>query len=932
MKITCIKCQAVYSIDDAMLAGGGIKAQCPACKDIQVVKLPDQHGDSAAAPAPRPDLFANLPMPPGPVLETEKSADEKSDPFADLELDQPGEPPTGPAQPAVQPSADRSDPFADLELDQPGEPPTGPVQPAAQPPPPLPGGRAASVHNRFSDIGERPAGPGKSPDDMPPLPAMETSAPTAAPAKGTAELGICENRCERCGAIVNGPGSADGLCKRCRGLAAGALGKESEREYRVCKTDGVILGPLTETEVKEKYNQGEITASDKVARGERDFRLISSYPEFSFFFRRPGDSLKPVFRHAPPSNAKRNLLIVLALLLVGGAVALFFLWPTIVDSLGPEEGTTSVVEDALEAFSLELPNPTGTSVEAVVKGRELMLRDERLGYAEADLAFKAALILDPTNLDAYAGWVQNRALLDYGAGEVSQRKVALDLIEHALERSPNMPSLLRAKAYLLFSLGQMKESRELANRALALQEDDPETQLILGATYLESSTELSVDLFRKALEGNKDINLAYRMLGEAKIRLGKFQEALKFFKRHLRKDPGQYASLDAMARVYLAVGKFDKARDEYEKILGGEPYRIDAAVSLCRLQYQFLGRQRSALKLIDGLIEAEDLDIGPAAQARLLNERSVVLRLQGKLDKANQANARALKLDPMLIPALYSQAWLSLRGGDVGIAIARFRALRAHLPKSSRVLLHIAEAEAQVPNYEAALKQFRLAVEADPTDLDAYLMLATMYLELDNPTQAYAWLRRATNVDPFRVRTHRALTACYDGPDLLRSTLERAKNAAQKYGDDPLAQALAGAVFWHAGQNDQAQARFLRALGLDDECFAANLYLGALLLGKGQPRRALPYLQQAHDSDSLHRVAGVMLAYAYLQTGKSKKAEKHIEAVFNDSPGDLPARLCLAEIQLARKQRKAGIESLLNVYESDEYNIRAKELLFNLGY
>ena len=127
-------------------------------------------------------------------------------------------------------------------------------------------------------------------------------------------------------------------------------------------------------------------------------------------------------------------------------------------------------------------------------------------------------------------------------------------------------------------------------------------------------------------------------------------------------------------------------------------------------------------------------------------------------------------------------------------------------------------------------------------------------------------------------------------------------------------------------------AHLLRALEQDDECFPANLYLGALLLGKGQARRALSHFREAHKADALHQTTSVLLAYALLQTGNSKKAEKLVRSVLKTDPGDLTARLCLAEIQLARKQRKAAIESLLKIYEGDNENVRAKELLFNLGY
>lgn len=979
MKITCIKCQALYSIDDALLAGGPIKAQCPACGDIQVVKPPTAAGGQAvvthnptmppADPEPKPgkpaeaeltDMSDSLPAggqrppplprkPPQPQLDSAVDPDlvggppamevDGDDPFAALDLGGGGAspPPVG-----GDAAAEPADPFADLDqLGAPGQPPPGSPQPPAAAPQPPPAAPAAEKppagHDPFDQL--ELAGSGAAGDQLQqdPFAGLENGGGAQRPPADSALTpGTDAARCDRCGGMIAGAKPADGLCERCRGLVAQPAeeggGPQQEREWRVRKPDGVILGPLTLAEIKQKYQAGEVDARDQVARGENDFRLISSFPEFAVFFRRPGESLQPMFRTAPPSHALRNALIGLVLLLAAAGGAIYFFWPEIDAWLAPEQSSASVVEDALTRFSAEIPKPTGSSAEAVERGRKLMLQDERLAYLEADRLFKTALILDPTNMDAYAGWVQNRALLDLGAGEVRQRKVALDLIEHALERAPDKPWLLRAKAYLFYSLGRLEDARQLANKVLSFEEDDPEALLVMGATYLEASTSLAVDLFRRALEGNESLNLAYRMLGEAKIRLGKFREAMQFFKARLEQDPGQYASLDALARVYRAVGKFKAARRVYERILGGEPNRVEAAVALARIDLQILNRPRQALELLEGLLQSGREGLGEAARARLLTEKSVVLRLLNRLAKAEEAVEQALGLDPTLVPALYSRAWLALRSGEVGKAIVRFRELRSHIPEVARVKLLIAEAEARVPNYEAAQQQFRTAIEADPSDLNAFLMLAALQLNLDNPNQAYTWLRKATEIHPFHDRHHRRLTAYYDGADLLATTVERVEQAAAKYGDDPLAQALVGAVLWRAGKPQQAQARLLRALDLDAGSFAANLYLGVLLLDEGRPHQALGYLRQAHRTNSLHEVGAVLLARAQLETRKTKPAEKLLTGVLKEKPGYLPARLCLAEVLLARKKRKQAIRSLLKVYEGDEQHLRAKELLFQLGY
>ena len=132
--------------------------------------------------------------------------------------------------------------------------------------------------------------------------------------------------------------------------------------------------------------------------------------------------------------------------------------------------------------------------------------------------------------------------------------MALDLVDYFLRKQPEDPWLHKAKAFLLFSLGRNEEARMHAQKAKDKQEEDAESLLILGATYLESSTDMAVGMIKRALDANAELNVAYRFLGEAAVRQGKFHRALSYFQKRLDKDPGEFEALDASAKVYEEVG------------------------------------------------------------------------------------------------------------------------------------------------------------------------------------------------------------------------------------------------------------------------------------------------------------------------------------------------------------------------------------------
>jgi tetratricopeptide (TPR) repeat protein/ribosomal protein S27E len=629
-----------------------------------------------------------------------------------------------------------------------------------------------------------------------------------------------------------------------------------------------------------------------------------------------------------PSLSKRWILPLLGVV-VASAVVVFFVWPkNVVDPIDD-----SSVAEVFDSFRAEIPVPDGNSDVAIDRGLSLMLRDDRLAYIKADRLFKTALLLAPNNPDAIAGWVQNRALLDMDSEDVMQRKSALDLIGHALKHpdKDNLHHFLRAKGFLLYSLGQNKKAKVLAEQVCAAMGNDPYSRLLSGAVNLKSNTDLAIQQFRKALELSPHLRLAYRLLGEAEIHAGRFRQALTFFENRLEREPDHFPSLEAIARIYLSVGEYTQAKATYEKILGIDPGKLGSALALARILYQKLDEPKRALELVNGILASAGNEADKEQLAGLLTEKSVLLRLKGDMEKATVAANLAKTYDPLLKQAKYAHAWISMVRDDVKAVMVQWHNLRVVLPNSARVLAMLAETEFKVSHYERSIKLLLQAIRMAPEDLDLYLILATVYLELDNPNQAYSWLRKASELDPFYDRDHRSLNGYYDGPAILRFAVDRAKSGADKYGEDPLAQALAGMLYYRAGMDLQARGRLLKATNQDNECFTANLYLGVIMLGKGKYKQALRYLTKAHNSDELHSVSAILLARALQKTGKSKSALKLIRQVLSARPGDLPARLCLAEIQLASRMRKAGLDNLKRVYQGDNGNIRAKKLLFRMS-
>ncbi|QSQ27442.1 zinc-ribbon domain-containing protein [Pyxidicoccus parkwayensis] len=170
MRIVCQKCAAAYAIDDRLITAKGVRAQCPRCRHLQLVRRDSTAAPAAGAPAPTPQPAA--PATPSPAApEAAPSAPPPDDLFGDF-----GSPPPGASPSSAAAAAPRPAPQA----------PNRPVQAGPRPAQAAPAARPAQGggSDLFGDFGSMPApGPASAPP-VDPFGAPGVAAPDAGAAGG----------------------------------------------------------------------------------------------------------------------------------------------------------------------------------------------------------------------------------------------------------------------------------------------------------------------------------------------------------------------------------------------------------------------------------------------------------------------------------------------------------------------------------------------------------------------------------------------------------------------------------------------------------------------------------------------------------------------------------------------------------------------------
>jgi len=213
------------------------------------------------------------------------------------------------------------------------------------------------------------------------------------------------------------------------------------------------------------------------------------------------------------------------------------------------------------------------------------------------------LAIDPTNNpEAYDFFLRGRELWYRETKELNAQ--ALQMLTRAVELDPNFASAyaLSAVAHMRDYLNQWTESpslsmergRELAQRAVALNDHDPYAHWALGSIYLwmrrhdEAESEQ-----KKAISLDPNFALGHVILGLIRYYAGRPEQALECFSRAIALDPYADVYLHFQAQAYFQLGMYEKAAEILKRRLTRNP-DTDISRVLLAACFGHLGRAEEA--------------------------------------------------------------------------------------------------------------------------------------------------------------------------------------------------------------------------------------------------------------------------------------------------------------------------------------------------
>jgi predicted Zn finger-like uncharacterized protein len=951
MRIVCQKCSAAYAIDDKFVTEKGIRAQCPRCRHLQMVKKGDDAAAAAPAPAPAaapapppaggasPFLF-DLPgaPPPAPKPATGGS------PFDfDLVAPPPPRPGAAPAAPAPAPApltapATRS-PF-DFDL----------VAPPAPPPPP-PVSAPAPVAAAAS-ASAMPAFPGPAPalsalPDFPPAPApaaeppgFEFGSPPPGAPSAASDLDALTGgptpaagaKCKSCGKAISDPFDiALGTCDDCRS-------RQQER----------IDGPTPDSNAgkAERIDVNQIASS--VARSASSLPQVASTPAAAPAPPQPlpmsvaqTNAVRSAMRETTSSNRSRTIIgLAIVLLVVGSIVGLLFWkkpWVRRPPRVTTGSGTTSSkpIEAIVQKWKLnypELADEDGDQAKVHVEtGEGHLARDTTAGYREAEEEFEKALVLDSSSDRAIAGWVLAVAFGRGGNIDELTSKAADSMLTAAEQRS-GAPMLYVAHAHLDIARGVNvndvqhraeigKNSKEPRDKALAM--------LAIGQAQLLKNAQVAEQHFKEALALDPKLKRAYLFQANLAMSLGKYREASDALEKRLSLDPDQWEASETLARLDVEVGELAKAKKVLEDAKTAAPKNVRPRIALAMLAYQHQGDLTQAGELLNGVIA--DPDVSKKDQADALTHLAIVQRLSGDLDKAKDTLDRALEAQPDLLAARVQQVLVLTDKGVASQARLTMDSLKGKLTPALETVLEgrLLVLENRLPE---AISSLVALADKDPSQTGALLLAGAAAAKSRKDGKAWELcLKRGLRADPMS-NPLPAMTHLYvRQADLLKPAVGAWANLASGGDEDPNPFLCEGLVAWHSDDLPTADKNFARVTSIDPRSADGFAMRAFVALKRKDIGTAVTQGSKAVGANRAHGLARAALAAALMAANKVDAAK--IEGVEANklSPALLVPRVVMGDAEARQKNPDQARKLLTAVLLVDPAYREAKRALFKQG-
>jgi len=277
---------------------------------------------------------------------------------------------------------------------------------------------------------------------------------------------------------------------------------------------------------------------------------------------------------------------------------------------------------------------------------------------------------------------------------------------------------------------------------LAKEPNNAEARVMLGETMLNAGDPGGAVIeLKRARELKADENRVVPLLAEALLGSGNMRLLLEQFGSTRLSSPEAAAELaGTLAMANILQKRPEKARGVVEAALKVAPTSRTVRLALARV-FVAEAKPTEAMNTVEALLrDAPNFDEAWNLKGLLLQSTDA--------EKALEAYAKSIQIDPRQLEALYSTAMIQLSRGDLKAARATQDKLSKAWPRNLNSLYVEARLNHLEGNFTLARNQFAALLGFAPENVSTLVASGVNELKMGAPIQAEAQLARAVGLAP----------------------------------------------------------------------------------------------------------------------------------------------------------------------------------------
>jgi len=391
-------------------------------------------------------------------------------------------------------------------------------------------------------------------------------------------------------------------------------------------------------------------------------------------------------------------------------------------------------------------------------------------------------------------------------------KNALNVISFGQKLHPGSVALKTKQVSILMETGENEKALSLIDDLLLIEHDDLELLFLKGEALLAlGKEEEAKELFQKISESGNSIPEIYLDIAYIYIERLNFETATHFLEKGFDVSPDNVDIWFELAFCYEQTGENKEAIRIYNKILDADPYSNEAWFNTGQLYF-----------------------------------------LEEEYEKAAEAFDFAYISGENDYVALLQKAHALFQCDRFQTAIETYREYAELTDFPSFSYVFIGECFEKMEDFDAAKTMYRLALEKEPQNPDAWTGLCICSMEQEQFEESLIYIEEALKID---------------------------SNVSEYW-------IYMAEAYVNLNQNEEALECYLHALAINPEQLDTFVALGNLYLDADDYAKALEYYEKAESLDKDKEAEGLSLLFAITYYKMEKKEEAlrfFIDAVAKDA-------------------------------------------------